>query len=150
MGLLGNLFDRKICDICGEEIRLLGNRKLEDGNMCKNCASKLSVHYPDRRGSTVGEIKEHLAIREANAREIAEMHPTRVFGNGTRIYIDDSLGKFCVTSHKDFRAFNPDLIPLANVMTCEWDVKEHKSELYDRDKEGKRVSFDPPRFETKY
>ena len=36
------LFDKKYCDICGEKIGLLGNRKLEDGNMCKNCAAKLS------------------------------------------------------------------------------------------------------------
>ena len=28
------LFEKKYCDICGEKIGLLGNRKLEDGNMC--------------------------------------------------------------------------------------------------------------------
>ena len=27
------LFDKKYCDICGEKIGLLGNRKLEDGNL---------------------------------------------------------------------------------------------------------------------
>lgn len=32
------LFDKKFCDICGEKIGLLGNRKLEDGNLCKDCA----------------------------------------------------------------------------------------------------------------
>ena len=32
------LFDKKYCDICG----LLGNRKLEDGNLCKDCAKQLS------------------------------------------------------------------------------------------------------------
>ena len=32
------LFDKKNCDICGEKIGLLGNRKLDDGNLCKNCA----------------------------------------------------------------------------------------------------------------
>ena len=35
------LFDKKVCDICGEKIGLLGNRKLDDGNLCrivqKNC-----------------------------------------------------------------------------------------------------------------
>ena len=30
------LFDKKYCDICGEKIGLLGNRKLEDGNLCKD------------------------------------------------------------------------------------------------------------------
>ena len=27
------LFDKKYCDICGEKIGLLGNRKLDDGNL---------------------------------------------------------------------------------------------------------------------
>ena len=33
MGLFGKLFEKKSCDICGGEIGLLGNRKLEDGNL---------------------------------------------------------------------------------------------------------------------
>jgi formylmethanofuran dehydrogenase subunit E len=41
MGILGKMFEKKNCDVCGEEIKLLGNRKLEDGNLCKNCANKL-------------------------------------------------------------------------------------------------------------
>ena len=52
------LFDKKYCDICGEKIGLLGNRKLEDGNMCKDCASLLSPWFSDRKQSTVEEIKE--------------------------------------------------------------------------------------------
>ena len=47
------LFDKKYCDICGEKIGLLGNRKLEDGNLCKDCAKKLSPWFSDRRNSTV-------------------------------------------------------------------------------------------------
>ena len=39
------LFDKKYCDICGEKIGLLGNRKLENGNLCKNCAKKLSPWF---------------------------------------------------------------------------------------------------------
>ena len=54
------LFDKKYCDFCGEKIGLLGNRKLEDGNMCKDCAKKLSPFCDDRRHSTVEHIKAHL------------------------------------------------------------------------------------------
>ena len=39
------LFDKKYCDICGEKIGLLGNRKLADGNLCKDCAAKLSPWF---------------------------------------------------------------------------------------------------------
>ena len=47
------LFDKKYCDICGDKIGLLGNRKLEDGNLCKNCSKKLSPWFSDRKNSTV-------------------------------------------------------------------------------------------------
>ena len=57
------LFDKKYCDICGEKIGLLGNRKLENGNLCKNCAKKLSPWFSDRRSSTVEEIKSQMAYR---------------------------------------------------------------------------------------
>ena len=51
------LFDKKFCDVCGEKIGMLGNRKLEDGNLCKDCAKKLSPWFDDRRHSTLEEIK---------------------------------------------------------------------------------------------
>ena len=71
MALFGKLFEKKECAICGGEIGLLGNRKLEDGNCCKNCAAKLSPWFNDRRQSTVEEIKEQLAYREANKEKVA-------------------------------------------------------------------------------
>ena len=64
------LFDKKYCDICGEKIGLLGNRKLEDGNLCKDCAKKLSPWFSDRRSSTVAEIKEQLEYRERNKEDV--------------------------------------------------------------------------------
>ena len=62
MGLFGKMFEKKNCDICGGEIGLLGNKKLEDGNLCKECASKLSPWFSDRRRSTVDQIREQLDL----------------------------------------------------------------------------------------
>ena len=45
MAFFSKLFEKKECAICGGEIGLLGNRKLEDGNCCKNCAAKLSPWF---------------------------------------------------------------------------------------------------------
>ena len=72
MGLFGKLFDKKECAICGGEIGLLGNRKLEDGNMCKDCAAKLSPWFDDRRNSTVEQIQAQLDYREANKKEVEQ------------------------------------------------------------------------------
>lgn len=75
MGLFGKLFEKKECAICGGEIGLLGNRKLEDGNMCKACAAKLSPWFDERRHSTVAQIEEQLEYREANKENVAVNRP---------------------------------------------------------------------------
>ena len=62
MALFGKLFEKKQCSICGSDIGLLGNRKLEDGNCCKACAAKLSPWFSERRQSTVEDIKAQLDI----------------------------------------------------------------------------------------
>ena len=64
------LFDKKNCDICGEKIGLLGNRKLDDGNLCKNCAKKLSPWFEERRHSTIEDIKRQLEYREQNKQKV--------------------------------------------------------------------------------
>ena len=83
MGFFGKLFEKKNCDICGGEIGLLGNRKLEDGNLCKECAKKLSPWFSERRQSTVEEIRAQLEYREANRAEVEKFHVTRTLGLGT-------------------------------------------------------------------
>jgi len=82
MGLF-DAFKKKQCDICGGEIGMLGNRKLEDGNMCKTCAKKLSPWFDERRHSTIAQINEQLAYREANKSAVAAFRTTRVFGEST-------------------------------------------------------------------
>ena len=89
MGLFGKLFEKKECSVCGGEIGLLGNRKLEDGNLCKGCAAKLSPWFSDRRQSTVAEIQEQLAYREANQEKVAAFRTTRTLGERTKVLLDE-------------------------------------------------------------
>lgn len=78
------LFDKKYCDICGEKIGLLGNRKLEDGNLCKDCARKLSPFFSERRNSTVEDIKRQLAYRAENEKKLAGFTPSMTFDGSKR------------------------------------------------------------------
>ena len=97
MGLF-DAFKKKECSICGGEIGLLGNRKLEDGNMCKNCAAKLSPWFSERRSSTVEEIKAQLDYREANKEKVAAFRTTRTLGETTKVLLDEDAGRFMVAS----------------------------------------------------
>ena len=144
------LFDKKYCDICGEKIGLLGNRKLENGNLCKNCAKKLSPFFSERRHSTVEEIKQQLAYREENERRLADFHPDMTFGEGKKVYIDSNSSQFIVTSALNWRNANPDLIRFSDVTGINTDIHENKTEIYYRDEEGKRKSYNPRRYECDY
>ena len=144
------LFDKKYCDICGEKIGLLGNRKLENGNLCKECAKKLSPWFSDRRNSTVEEIKAQLAYREENRQKVAEFHTTRTLGTNTKVLLDEDAGKFMVTRARDLQEANPDVLDFADVTGCNLDIDESRSELTREDKDGNEVSYNPPRYEYSY
>ena len=144
------LFDKKYCDICGEKIGLLGNRKLEDGNLCKDCARKLSPLFSDRRNSTVEEIRQQLIYREENERKLADFRPDSTFGEYKKVYVDRTGANFIVTSASNWRNANPDLLSFSQVTGVNTSIRENKTELYYNDEEGKRRSYVPRRFEYSY
>ena len=144
------LFDKKYCDICGEKIGFLGNRKLEDGNLCKDCARKLSPFFTERRSSTVEEIRSQLAYREENAEKLKEFTPKLAFGTDEKIYIDSELKRMIVTSAEDWASDNPDIIEIDQITDVETEIEDNEEELYFTDSEGNEKSYDPPRYKYAY
>ena len=144
------LFDKKYCDICGEKIGLLGNRKLEDGNLCKDCAKKLSPWFSDRRRSTVEDIKGQLAYREENREKAAQFRTTRSFGEDRKVLLDEEHRWFTVTRARDLAEANPDILDFDAITGCRMDIDESRTELTRKDADGKDVSYVPPRYEYSY
>lgn len=144
------LFEKKICSVCGGEIGLLGNRKLEDGNLCKNCAAKLSPWFSDRRHSTVAEIKQQLQYRQENEQKVSAFQPTKTLGGKTKVYVDETNQTFLVTRSTDFRKGNPDIIPLSQVLDVTLEIEEDCEERMTKDAEGKEVSYNPPQYDYEY
>ena len=146
------LFDKKYCDICGDKIGLLGNRKLEDGNMCKDCAKKLSPFFSERRSSTVNEIKQQLEYREQNKQILAGFSPMFTFGEDDKIYIDPMKQSFVVSRRNpgSWSDENPDVIPLSSVAGCNLRIDEDREEIYTQGRDGEQVSYNPPRYKFTY
>ncbi len=144
------LFDKKFCDVCGEKIGLLGNRKLEDGNLCKNCAAKLSPWFNERRHSSLEEIKAQLAYREQNKQAVSAFHTTRSFGQYYKVLLDEDARKFLVSHSGKLADENPDVLDFSQVTGCDLDIEEDRDELKRKDAEGKEVSYNPPRYEYSY
>lgn len=146
------LFDKKFCDICGEKIGLLGNRKLEDGNLCKDCARKLSPFFSDRRRSTVDEIKQQLVYREQNRQLLRSFSPDRVLGIDEKFFIDSAKGAFVISrnSQNEWDEENPDIISISSVNSCNLRIDQDEEELYYENANGERVSYTPARYKYSY
>ena len=144
------LFDKKYCDVCGEKIGLLGNRKLEDGNLCKSCAKKLSPWFGDRRSSTGEEIKQQLAYREEHRKKAAQFCTTRALGEDWKVLLDEEHGWFTATRARDLAENNPDILDFDALTGCRLDIDESRTELMRETADGKEVSYVPPRYSYSY
>ena len=127
MGLF-DMFKKKECSICGGEIGLFGNRKLEDGNMCKECANKLSPWFSDRRDSTIAQIKEQLAYREENKKALEEFNPDEIFGAADQICVDTAARKFVFARNGDWKETEADVIDFSHVTKIYGEIED--DEIY--------------------
>ena len=144
------LFEKKYCDICGEKIGMLGNRKLDDGNLCKKCAKKLSPWFKERRHSTLEDIREQLAYREANKEKVRAFQVTKEFRGDTKnVYVDERKGQFAIALEMSEEE-NPDILDLSQVIYARLDIDQREEEEKYRDKEGKMKSYNPPRYKYSY
>ena len=152
MGLFDKIsekFEKKECVFCGKEIGILGKKKLEDGVMCKDCASLLSPWFTDRKNSTVAEIDEQLAYREQNLKELESFKGTCVYGDRQAQFIIDEPGRrFIVLPNKntDVARYNPDIISFDQVEEMKLDMTYSSTEEK-MTRDGQRVSYNPPRYE---
>ena len=153
MGFFRKLFEKKECSICGGEIGLLGNRKLEDGNCCKECAAKLSPWFDDRRHSRVDQIRAQLAYREENSAALDGFRPTLAFGQDYTLRAELENGvpsRFVIERYEGYREENADLVSFRDVTSFKIDVDENREELKRENSEGEEVSYNPPRYEYSY
>ncbi len=151
MGFFDKMFEKKECAICGTELGLLGKTKINEGYLCKECVGKLSPFFGGYRSSTADDIREQLAYREANAERLASFDPTRTLSAGrTNIMLDEDAGLLIITSQSRWRDANPDIIEFSQVLGCDMDIDEHRTEIYRETKDGERESYNPPRYDLDY
>ena len=152
MGLF-DAFKKKDCEICGKEVGLFGYKKLEDGEICKDCVKLLSPWFDDRRHSTVEQIKQQLTYREENRAALNTFRPTVAFGERYTLRAELVNGvptRFVVERTDSYKEENADIISFRDVTSFNIDVQESKRELMARNSKGEEVSYNPPRYEYSY
>jgi hypothetical protein len=151
MGLF-DVFKKKDCEICGKEVGIFGYKKLEDGEICKDCVDLLSPWFDDRRHSTVEQIKAQIAYREENRRQLNSFNPTISLGNDYEIKIElvNGVPTRFVIARNDYLEENADIINFSQVSSFSIDIREDRDEIKHRNSEGNMVSYNPPRYEYSY
>ena len=152
MGLF-DVFKKKDCEICGKEVGLLGYKKLEDGEICKECVKLLSPWFDDRRHSTVEQIKAQLQAREYNKLAMENWQPSIALGDYYTMYVKtkgDVPISFVVSNSDKYRENNADILSFLWITACTPDIRESRTELKQTNSQGEKVSYDPPRYEYRY
>ena len=152
MGLF-DVFKKKDCEICGKEVGLLGYKKLEDGEICKDCVKLLSPWFDDRRHSTVEQIKAQLQAREYNKLAMETWQPSIALGDYYTMYVKtkgDVPISFVVSNSDKYRENNADILSFLWITACTPDIRESRTELKQTNSQGEKVSYDPPRYEYRY
>ena len=150
MGLFGKMFEKKYCDVCGGDLGIVVDHKLADGNLCKECAKKLSPFFSGYKSTTLEAIKDQLDYREANKDRVAAFNVTRTYGDNTKLMIDEDKKQFIVTSASKWRDANPDVIDFSQVTGCNYEMKERKTEIKRDMPDGTKQSYTPPRYDYDY
>ncbi len=149
MGFFGKLFDKKECSVCGGEIGLFGNRKLEDGKVQELRRQALSlVQRPPPEHGFGDPAAAGLPGSEPRKSRFVSHHPH--LGERTKVMLDEDAGLFMVTSARDLTEANPDVLSFSDVTGCRLDIDESKTEIEYRDANGNRQSFNPPRYAYSY
>ena len=152
MGLF-DVFKKKDCEICGKEVGMFGYKKLEDGEICKDCVKLLSPWFDDRRHSTVEQIKAQLAYREENKAALKAFRPTVAYGERYTLraeLVNGVPSRFVVERTDSYKEENADIVNFKDVTSFDIDVREHNREIKYRNSKGEEVSYHPPRYEYSY
>ena len=129
----------------------MGNRKLYDGNMCKECASRMSHWLTGRKEYTVQEMRMHLAYRDDNYRRLQNFVVSEVIGyDDYKLYIDFQQCQWFVARRDNYFDENPDIFYFGQVTNAQIRVDENRSELHYHDQAGHLQSYYPPEYEYNY
>ena len=132
------LFSKK-CSICGDSGNMLTSKKLTDGHLCGNCKKRLSPWFDDFKHASTDEIREQIAYRENNRKELDDFQVTKYWGVkkyrvANQFVYDKARKEFVIVEGPiddesvNFRDKNPDIIHFDQVQDVWLEVDEYWTE----------------------
>lgn len=140
------------CILCGAEAVSFGSQAVAAGWLCGGCVGKMSPWFRLRQDVTPEELRAHLEYRESNRARLPDFLPTvRLWRNPT-LYMDDAHGQFTVSDAltRDFPAENPDILEYGQILECDVQIEESRSELKQFSPGLGRISYRPKRYNYRF
>ncbi len=130
------LFDKKYCDICGEKVNMLTQKKLFDGLLCSDCKHKLGAFTSGWKQRTVQDVKNHFEQREQNKQKYQQFNCTTMAGGrNNALQADFNHGWFIFAiDNRDFRGGNPQVFDFSQLQDF-WIEQDYRT-LDDSDNDG--------------
>lgn len=139
------LFDKKFCDICGEKVNMLTQKKLSDGQLCSDCKHKLGSFTSGWKQRTVQDVKNHLEQREQNKQKYQQFNCTATAGGRNNALQADFNHRWFIFAidNRDFKSGNPQVFDFSQLQDF-WIEQDYRT-LADSDNDGipdNRDNFD--------
>ena len=139
------LFDKKYCDICGEKVNMLTQKKLSDGLLCSDCKHKLGAFTSGWKQRTVQDVKNHLEQREQNKQKYQQFNCTATAGGRNNALQADFNNRWFIFAidNRDFKSGNPQVFDFSQLQDF-WIEQDYRT-LADSDNDGipdNRDNFD--------
>ena len=139
------LFDKKYCDICGEKVNMLTQKKLSDGLLCSDCKHKLGAFTSGWKQRTVQDVKNHFEQREQNKQKYQQFNCTATAGGrNNALQADFNHRQFIFAiDNRDFKSGNPQVFDFSQLQDF-WIEQDYRT-LSDSDNDGipdNRDNFD--------
>lgn len=130
------LFDKKFCDICGDKVNMLTQKKLSDGFLCSDCKHKLGSFTSGWKQRTVDDVKRHLELREQNKQKYQQFnYSATAGGSNSSIQVDfNNRWFFFDIKNRDNKNGNPQIFDFSQLQDF-WLEQEYKT-LSDSDHDG--------------
>ena len=140
------------CMLCGAEADSFGSRSVAAGWLCGGCTGKMSPWFRCRQDITEAELRAHLAYREENKTLLSDFRPTVRLWKDPALYLDDVRRRFAVSDAlmKEFPAENPDILDYRQILQCDMEIEEHRTELKQFSPGLGRISYRPKRYNYRF